>query len=732
MKLTLKKKIIVLAAVAALLPVALVALLIFVLEGPANERICAELDKITEKNIAQVAGDMYSLCKTSHELLSRQIDLSGKVTLAYIERNGGIQPGKKTAAWSARNQDTHAQEQAQLPVLQFNGAEFSPADKKAAGVLVDEIRQFTGMECSVAQRMNPRGDMLCIASSKHLPDGSRAGYGVFIPAVHQDGSPDPVIRDVLEGKRFTRFTFAVGSNYLVQYVPLRDPAGAVIGMAALGAELEGMRAVRQTIMSTKIGTSGYVYVIGTRGPQRGQYIISRDGKRDGESIWDSRDDAGTPFIQEIVAAALKNPQGAICFQRYPWRNGPQEQPRKKLAAFTYFEPWDWVIAASMYEEDYYGARREAHMALQKLLMYMLIGAAFIELLVIITAVYLAGRITRPLELVIGAAGKIASGNVHEAQRQLATCAGEIGGIQDGDEPGKLLSAAEAMTRSIDALISQMQRSGIQVMTSATEIAASARQLEATVAQQAASTLEVMATTRSISATAEELAATMESVSSSAAQTAGMAESGRSGLERMEAAMRQLMQATGTISSRLSIINDKANKISTVITTINKISDQTNLLSLNAAIEAEKAGEYGRGFSVVAREISRLADQTAIATQDIEHMVREMQSSVSSGVMEMDKFSDEVRAGTAEVGSVGGHLEHIIGQVHVLGPRFDAVREGMRGQADSAGQIAEAMGQLSTAVEKTRESLHEFKAVTDQLNGAVQGLQQEVSKFTTSG
>ena len=101
-------------------------------------------------------------------------------------------------------------------------------------------------------------------------------------------------------------------------------------------------------------------------------------------------------------------------------------------------------------------------------------------------------------------------------------------------------------------------------------------------------------------------------------------------------------------------------------------------------------------------------------------------------MEMDKFSDEVRAGTAEVGSVGGHLEHIIGQVHVLGPRFDAVREGMRGQADSAGQIAEAMGQLSTAVEKTRESLHEFKAVTDQLNGAVQGLQQEVSRFTTSG
>jgi len=389
----------------------------------------------------------------------------------------------------------------------------------------------------------------------------------------------------------------------------------------------------------------------------------------------------------------------------------------------------------MYEEDFYGAKEEALMALQKLIVYLLVGAVLIEICIMSFAVLLTGRMTRPLELVIGVAGKIASGDVHEARQQLARFGEKLDRIAAGaagDESEQLLSASQAMTDSIDQLISQMQRSGIQVMTSTTEIAASARQLEATVAQQAASTREVMATTRTISATSEDLAATMESVSGAAAETADMAESGRSSLERMEAAMRQLMQATGTISSRLSIINDKANKISSVITTINKISDQTNLLSLNAAIEAEKAGEYGRGFSVVAREISRLADQTAIATQDIEHMVREMQSSVSSGVMEMDKFSDEVRGGVAEVGSVGGHLEHIIDQVHVLGPRFDTVKDGMRGQAEGAGQIAEAMSQLSVAVDKTRESLHEFKLVTDQLNGAVQGLQQEVSRFKTSG
>jgi len=735
MKLTLKKRIIALAAVAALLPVVLVFLLILVLKGPANERISAELDKITGDNIAQVAGDMFSLCKTSHELLSRQIGLSAKVTQRYIENKGGMQADKKTVVWSARNQDTRNLEAVSIPELLFNGAAFNPDDKNAGGLLVDEVRQFTGMECSVAQRMNERGDMLCIASSKILPGGLRAGYNTFIPAVRQDGSPDPIVSQVLQGKHFTRFTFAVGMNYLVEYFPLLDGRQAVIGMVAVGAELEGMKALRQTIMNTKIGASGYVFVLAAKGAKRGHYIISQGGARDGDNLWDARGEDGRLFVQNIITTALGSPQGAVEFEHYQWRNSPKEQPRKKVAAFTYFEPWDWVIGASMYEEDFYGAKYEARMALEKLMVYLLIGAVLIEICIIIIAVLVAGRMTKPLELVIGVAGKIASGKVHEAQQQLAQFAEKLGRSAESaahDETGQLFSASQAMTKSIDSLISQMQRSGIQVMTSATEIAASARQLEATVAEQAASTREVMATTRTPSATADELVITMESVSGAAAETADMAESGRSSLERMEAAMRQLMQATGTISSRLSIINDKANKISSVITTINKISDQTNLLSLNAAIEAEKAGEYGRGFSVVAREISRLADQTAIATQDIEHMVREMQSSVSSGVMEMDKFSDEVRGGVAEVGSVGGHLERIIDQVHVLGPRFDTVKDGMHTQAESAGQIAGAMSQLSLAVDKTREGLHEFKLVTDQLNGAVQGLQQEVSRFNTSG
>ena len=142
-----------------------------------------------------------------------------------------------------------------------------------------------------------------------------------------------------------------------------------------------------------------------------------------------------------------------------------------------------------------------------------------------------------------------------------------------------------------------------------------------------------------------------------------------------------MEAAGSINAKLAVLNEKAGNINQVVTTITKVADQTNLLSLNAAIEAEKAGEYGRGFLVVATEIRRLADQTAVATYDIEQMVKEMQSAVSAGVMGMDKFSEEVRRGMQEVQQVGGQLSQIIQQVQALAPRFEAVNEGHAGAGD---------------------------------------------------
>jgi methyl-accepting chemotaxis protein WspA len=295
----------------------------------------------------------------------------------------------------------------------------------------------------------------------------------------------------------------------------------------------------------------------------------------------------------------------------------------------------------------------------------------------------------------------------------------------------MMASFRNMTETLGKLIGQVQRSGIQVTTSGNEITASAKQLESTVAEQAAATQEVSASSSEISATSRDLLRTMSGVGEAVVEAAVQAESGQSELGEMETAMRNLVKATASISSRLGVISDRASKISTVVTTINKVSDQTALLSLNAAIEAEKAGELGKGFSVVAREISRLADQTAVATQDIEAVVKEMQSAVSSGVMEMDKFSEEVRRRVEEVNSIAAALGKMIERVQALGPEFETVKQGMNAQTQAAQQINEAMQQLAENANLTKSTLGEFQKATGQLTNAVQGLQGEVLRFRTA-
>jgi methyl-accepting chemotaxis protein WspA len=197
---------------------------------------------------------------------------------------------------------------------------------------------------------------------------------------------------------------------------------------------------------------------------------------------------------------------------------------------------------------------------------------------------------------------------------------------------------------------------------------------------------------------------------------------------MEGTMRHVMDAAGAFNAKLAVLNEKAGNINQVVTTIAKVADQTNLLSLNAAIEAEKAGEYGRGFAVVATEIRRLADQTAIATYDIELMVKEIQSAVSAGVMGMDKFSEEVRQGMQEVQQVGGQLTQIIHEVQAMAPRVNTVNDGMQAQSTGAEQISQALMQLSEAAQQTVESLRQSTQTIDELNQVALDLRSGISRF----
>lgn len=300
-------------------------------------------------------------------------------------------------------------------------------------------------------------------------------------------------------------------------------------------------------------------------------------------------------------------------------------------------------------------------------------------------------------------------------------------VQQGDTES-VLAGISQMRDQIGELVRDIQRAGVQVTSSSTQLSASAKELQATINETVASSHEVTASSKQISATREELQSTMADVAAMTNQTAQAAGEGQSGLQRMTGTMQAMEVASREIGQKLAAINEKVTNITTVVTTITKIADQTNLLSLNASIEAAKAGEYGRGFSVVAREIRRLADQTAVATLDIEKMVNDMQSSVSSGVMGMEKFAQDVQGTVSEVTTIGSQVTNIIEQIQALSPNIESVNQGMEQQSVGANQITVAMTQLGQLTMASAQSQRQLDQVTAGLQGAAAELQRSVQRF----
>ncbi|QCP54683.1 methyl-accepting chemotaxis protein [Trinickia violacea] len=393
------------------------------------------------------------------------------------------------------------------------------------------------------------------------------------------------------------------------------------------------------------------------------------------------------------------------------------------AAFSRVRPaWENVIrqADVLVAENHGQADDSAHAIRDSVsgTEYTLATALGVVLLVaLVTGYALLRAVTVPMARLVEVHDVMRTGNLTQRLN-----------LRRNDEFGTLEDGFNRMAEELTSLVAQAQKSSLQVTTSVGEIAATSKEQQATASETAATTTEINATSREISATARDLLRTINEVSAVAEQSATLAGASQSGVARMEETMRGVMEAAGSVNAKLSILNEKAVNINQVVATITKVADQTNLLSLNAAIEAEKAGEYGRGFAVVATEIRRLADQTAVATYDIEQTVKEIQSAVSAGVMGMDKFSEEVRRGMRDVQDVGGQLSQIINEVQALAPRFARVNDGMQTQANGAEQITQALSQLSESAQQTAESLRQSSQAIDDLTLVANQLRTGVSRF----
>lgn len=261
---------------------------------------------------------------------------------------------------------------------------------------------------------------------------------------------------------------------------------------------------------------------------------------------------------------------------------------------------------------------------------------------------------------------------------------------DRDESRQLLDSFEVMTDRLSSLIVQMQTSAMQITSYSREIVTTRNQLEAPEREDLQSTYQVVQIAEKMALNCEQVSQTLDEVTEIYQDMANTVTNGKENLASVEENMHQLAHYTNSISSRMGTITEKSHNISRVVTTISQVADRANLLSLNAAIETEKAGAYGAGFAAIVREIRQLADQTALATLDIELMVKDMQNAVSNEVTEIDKFSQELSLSLKGVHNLSQQLAAIISQIQHLTPRFQVVSQGMANQTQAASQINQAI------------------------------------------
>lgn len=508
------------------------------------------------------------------------------------------------------------------------------------------------------------------------------------------------------------------SSFSVPFYKGEHTSKNMTGIVTVNISLDWLQDI---IGHIKIYETGYAFLVSNRGT-----FITNPNKNMilNESIFSVAEEKEQQELRTIGRKMIKGGDGFVFV--------PQFIDKEDCwISFAPLRSISWSVAVVIPQEELYASLSYLNRIIS------LIGLVGIIIL-FVTIMFISRSMTLPLRAVTNIAGEISKGNISAAVSELKQI--EVNNkevqklIHDSDEKSKdeislLFSAVSKMTYDLNKLLDRVVESVENVTLLKNKIVTSIRQLEATVTEQAASTNEVNATTNQISATVKSLANTMGDVSKVSLNAAESTTNGLQNVAEIQNTMGNLNDSVNKISEKLKNIDSKAGNISNIISTITKIADKTNLLALNTAIESEKAGIYGAGFTVIAQEIRRLADQTAIATLDIESIVDEMQESVKEGVFTVEKHTEETIKSSDKINRLSVSLTKIIEQSKNLTPQFEFVNQGMQQQSEGAFQISEAMGQLNIVAKQTKGSLIELNDITIDLNKAINELHKEVGKFT---
>jgi len=605
-----------------------------------------ETENLAMTDLDHLCQSVYDLCKTQSDLIEQNLDSAIRVARSVIAEAGGISVSAETVDWTAANQFSKASQTVQAAKLMI-GQEWTGmnSDSQASSPVVDRVGELTGVTCTIFQKVNG-GDMLRVCTNVKKPDGTRA-IGTYIPKVNPDGTANPVVDALLRGESYRGRAYVVNKWYVTVYEPLFDASNTVIGALYAGIPQESVASLREAVMSVKVGKTGYVFVLDSQG----NYVISMGGKRDGECIREARDANGTYFIQEMCRKALASEKREIVQQDYPWKNQGEDKARNKIARIVYYEPWDWVIGASAYEDEFYDS-------------------------------------TSRME-------KIAA----SCMRLYWTCMGVIMAVVIG--VWFLLSSR--ISKRIARVIHTITAGTEQVYNAATQVAASSQSLAADASKQAAGLEETTSSLVEMAAMTRQNADNAGVANSLSAKSKQAADAGTASMERMSQAIRDIQTSSDETSKIIRVIDEIAFQTNLLALNAAVEAARAGEAGKGFAVVAEEVRNLAIRSAEAAKNTSSLIETSVQNARTGVDISAEVQNSLEDIVKSVTQASDLI----SEIASASDEQSQGIEQINGSVSQMDAITQQ---NAACAEESASASSELKNQTEVLRHGAAELEAI----------------------